>query len=83
MCLFIMNNDVQLAESCTQTAFTLAKDFAVDKPSTNSRQNAHWFIRQYLAASAATQCFQWRDYYGWWPDFPTFSKADAAPDGIH
>ncbi|MCW9709416.1 thiamine phosphate synthase [Avibacterium sp. 21-586] len=83
---FIMNNDVKLAEKLHADGIHVGqKDFAVDKLAQQIQGKMLIGLSvNTLQQAQQHNAFNGVDYYGCGPIFPTFSKADAAPDvGIH
>ncbi|MFZ7236426.1 thiamine phosphate synthase [Avibacterium gallinarum] len=79
---FIMNNDVQLAEKLHADGIHVGqKDFAVDKLAQQIQGKMLIGLSvNTLQQAQQHNAFNGVDYYGCGPIFPTFSKADAAPD---
>lgn len=79
---FIINNDVQLAEKLYADGIHVGqKDFAVDKLAQQIQGKMLIGLSvNTLQQAQQHNAFNGVDYYGCGPIFPTFSKADAAPD---
>ena len=79
---FIINNDVQLAEKLHADGIHVGqKDFAVDKLAQQIQGKMLIGLSvNTLPQAKQHNAFNGVDYYGCGPIFPTFSKADAAPD---